>query len=84
MPRISLTDDYAVMYAAGLRFYYGYEVQDQGLWCFSVTQDDDEIFRLSFEQLKCRDMFETAECLLQGIAMWMEHAKRMADAADDE
>lgn len=79
MPQISIAEDYAVMYAAGLRFYYGYEEQDHGLWCFTVTQDEHEIFRLPHDKLGCKDMFETTECLLHGIAMWMEHTKKAVD-----
>ena len=80
MPEVRIADDYAVLHAAGLRFYYGYERELDGLWCFTVEQDGEICFEKSSEELGSDDMFETANCLLLGIAKWMEHTKQALDS----
>lgn len=83
MPKVSISSDYAVLHAAGLRFYYGYErTTRDGMWCFSVEQENEVIFEMSHEALGANDMFEVAECLLLGIAQWMEHTKQALDSQE--
>jgi hypothetical protein len=44
--RVSLSNDYAVLRAGNLTYYYGYEVtadEDGDEWCFEVKQDEHRI-----------------------------------------
>lgn len=82
MPEVRIADDYAVLHAAGLRFYYGYERVHDGLWCFTVEQDGEVLFKETYEALGSDDMFETENCLLLGIAQWMEHTKQALDSQE--
>lgn len=84
MPEVSIADDYAVMRAAGLEFYYGYErTNSEGLWCFTVEHDDEIVFEMSHEELGTSDTFEVTTNLLLGIAKWMEHTHQAMQSQDN-
>jgi hypothetical protein len=81
---VGLSDDYAVLEAGGLRFYFGYEFtilkcsgddDGSGEWCFIVhrldTKPFTELFRIPQSKLGLRASSEPVEFLLEGIALWM-------------
>lgn len=75
---VSLSDDYAVLTAGGLRFYFGYEftMGETEEWCFVVhkmkgSRCVDELMRVPESTLGIRDGTDPVEVLLEGIAMWM-------------
>lgn len=75
---VGLSDDYAVLEAGGLRFYFGYEFTtggDDGEWCFVVRRLDTkpftELMRVPQSKLGLGKSLEPVEFLLEGIALWM-------------
>lgn len=71
---VSLSDDYAVLTAGGLRFYFGYEyTTDDGEWCFVVhsMKGKGELMRVPQSKLGLRLGTDPVEFLLEGIALWM-------------
>lgn len=71
---VSLSDDYAVLTAGGLQFYFGYEyTTDDGEWCFVVhsMKGKGELMRVPHSKLGSRTGKDPVEYLLEGIAMWM-------------
>ena len=82
---VTISDDYAVLHAGGLRFYYGYEytivTYDKNNdvcneWCFVVhrldTKPFTELFRLPESKLVLPSGTDPVEFLLEGIARWMD------------
>lgn len=79
---VGLSDDYAVLTAGGLRFYFGYEyTTDDGEWCFvvhrlrldgsNVANSSQELMRVPQSKLGLRPGTDPVEFLLEGIALWM-------------
>lgn len=80
---VGISDDYAVLEAGGLRFYFGYEFttakdddDDSGEWCFIVHKMEgvrvgDELMRVPQSKLGLRTGTDPVEFLLEGIALWM-------------
>lgn len=72
---VSLSDDYAVLTAGELRFYFGYEyTTDDGEWCFVVhsMKGKGELMRIPHSKLGLRSGIDPVEYLLEGIARWMD------------
>ena len=69
---LRIAEDYAILKAANLQFYYGYEkTDDDADWCFTVEHNGVEQMRIPSSELR-RDKFEVTECLLTGIGMWIQ------------
>lgn len=75
---VGLSDDYAVLEAGGLRFYFGYEftMGETEEWCFVVhkmkgSRAIDELMRVPQSKLEPQTGTEPVEFLLEGIALWM-------------
>jgi len=71
------SDDYAGLVSGNLKFYYGYEVEDEETedWCFNVMKDGKEIFRLTRtkieESLNDRQLDMPQDYLVAGIGIWL-------------
>lgn len=86
---ISFNDDYACVYAAGLRlwerdseklmFYYGYEhVSPEKEWCFVVKKGSEVIYALSTTELCNRSYdlsegYEPAKFLIAGMYLYFNN-----------
>lgn len=76
---VSLSDDYAVLTAGGLRFYFGYEftMGETEEWCFVVhtmkgSREAGEPMRIPQSKLSLPAGTDPVEFLLEGIARWMD------------
>lgn len=71
------SDDYAGLDSGNLKFYYGYEVEDQLTedWCFQVKKDGKEIYRVPRskieESVNNRQLDMPQDYLIAGIGMWL-------------
>jgi hypothetical protein len=68
-----ISSDYAGISAPHVKFYYGYEVEDEnGEWCFTAKFQEngqEKIITIPYSKLRVEvDMFQCVSCLLQGIA----------------
>jgi hypothetical protein len=80
---VTVSDDYAVLTAGGLRFYFGYEFttsdsddgddEGGGEWCFVVhrVKGMKELMRVPQSKLELRCGPDPVEFLLEGIALWL-------------
>lgn len=48
---IEIGDDFAQVKNTNLQFYYGYEEELDGEWCFTVKKREREIYRLKMHEL---------------------------------
>lgn len=73
MSAVSLSDDYAVMTAGDLRFYFGYEftMGPADEWCFVVHREKQELMRVPVSKLGAKVGKDPVEYLLEGIALWI-------------
>ena len=80
---VTISDDYAVLHAGGLRFYFGYEYttamdddDESGEWCFVVHEMAKppfaELMRIPESKLGLPSGTDPVEFLLEGIARWMD------------
>ncbi len=71
------SDDYAGLVSGNLKFYYGYEVEDEETedWCFNVMKDGKEIFRLTQTKIEKsidnRQLDMPQDYLVAGIGIWL-------------
>lgn len=73
-----IASDYAGVSGGKFSFYFGYEITDDANdeWCFQAKDLNVEIMRIPHSQLKGNpSVYECHECLLAGIAMWLEKTK---------
>lgn len=81
--KIFSSDDYAGLEIKGLEFYYGYEIVDEKTddWCFTVTQKDKEVFRLTRTQIeKKTEDFSSDDPMYYvtaGIGIWLAQNKNV-------
>lgn len=63
------SSDYCGCTLGDISFYYGYEVEEDGEWCFTATKNNKEIARYKFSQISNqKNMFENMiDILLGGI-----------------
>ncbi len=70
------SDDYAGLVSGALKFYYGYEVEEDDEWCFVVKNHGDEVFRAKRSvielSVKNDDQLDSVnDYLIAGIGMWL-------------
>lgn len=71
--RSYIASDYAGLDAGPWSFYYGYEKTDANdEWCFVASRGGDEKMRIPASKLTSRDKFDCGECLLSGLAIFLE------------
>ena len=84
-----ISSDYAGLKVGEYHFYYGYEEPehpypknyegddwDEGDWCFVVKKKNKEIMRIPSRELG--DQFEVAECLLEGVAIFLKKELKLS------
>lgn len=71
-PRSYIASDYAGISAPHVKFYYGYEITENGENCFTATfqeNGDEKVITIPYSKLGTKaEMWQCDECLLQGIA----------------
>lgn len=80
-----ISDDYASLSTYNYGFYYGYEFdydeeKEEDIWGLEIQDWDGIQYRISYEEMKkypnCPDKWECNECLLYGIALFLELQKQ--------
>ena len=82
-PHIGWSDDYAVLEAGTLRFYYGYErfrkmgegEDAERRWLFEVTRDGKVLMSKTAEELGLKSWESPRLVVLQGIGVWLSEEK---------
>jgi hypothetical protein len=63
------SSDYCGCTLGGISFYYGYEEEEDGEWCFTATKDKKEIVRYKASKITSKKrMFGVSENLFAGIS----------------
>ena len=67
---VGISDDYAVLYGKGMRFYFGYEeTNDKDEWMFTVHKDNKLVLAIPESELGGH---QCEEKLLYGIGKYLE------------
>lgn len=73
--KVYYSDDYAGLKAGDLDFYYGYEVEEKGEWCFQVKKGEVVLVTLTTSEIQSvSDPFQLddpKDFLLAGIGMFL-------------
>lgn len=73
-PFITIASDYAVLEVGEILFYYGYEFDvdgDEQVWGVEVKKQGKSVFRAPYQDSWPVDQFESGECLLYGIGLYL-------------
>ena len=81
-PSVGISDDYAVLTAKNVRFYFGYECTvndgDESEWCFEARLGDGNII-IPQSKLGTSDRADMAKNLLAGIGWVLAKYKLVED-----